>query len=279
MCGLVGFALKQDRKRSLRDMEKLKEQLAWLLVAAQRRGMHATGVAVLTASGDWNVGKAGESAARFVQSEKFQALRLPENTTLILGHTRYATHGSAVDNANNHPLYGPGPQPVIVTHNGVLANHRQVAGALAVKLRAQVDSEVLVRLAELSRTGQGIDTATLALLCGKVRGSIVMAAVDTTQPTQVVLACDKRGDLAVAHHGDRGLLAWGSTEEILDWALPARNGWIIEGHFPEGRIIKIDTTSKQWMAAKQREFAPLPLYREIQHNDATPEATARARAN
>ncbi len=61
----------------------------------------------------------------------------------IVGHVRFATHGSPTEPANNHPFVSKG---LAVVHNGVLNNHRELADRHNLRLVGECDSEVILRM-------------------------------------------------------------------------------------------------------------------------------------
>ena len=117
MCGLTGVLLsKLDREDH--ELCAAGDLFTRLLVASEHRGPFATGVALIKSSGDYIVHKAPASASQFVNSRDYRFVldRLDQDATLLMGHTRWPTLGSHLDNANNHPLVGDGKRPCIVTH-------------------------------------------------------------------------------------------------------------------------------------------------------------------
>jgi glucosamine--fructose-6-phosphate aminotransferase (isomerizing) len=83
----------------------------------------------------------------------------------LIGHARYATHGSVADNVNNHPHPSDGGW---VVHNGVVHNHRELTAAFGLHPSSACDSEVLARIVE---TSPGHHAKRLAFACGAAVGN------------------------------------------------------------------------------------------------------------
>ena len=119
MCGLVGFyKLENDAEVSLNRIG-----LIWR--SMQTRGRDATGYT--TAFGNdclFTPQKFQCGVDDVLEHIKEDAI----DTLLMVGHTRYATHGDVENDMNNHPheyendsVYG------VVTHNGVIGDHKSIA--------------------------------------------------------------------------------------------------------------------------------------------------------
>lgn len=119
----------------------------------------------------------------------------------IIGHTRWATHGDASDNRNNHP-HGfdfKGTRGYLV-HNGVICNYEQIAASRGLHLKSECDSEVLARHIE-DNNGD---------ILSRVRDAV--ADVDPTAPLAVAVIV--RSGIVLARRGnplywsDFGGTAW-----------------------------------------------------------------------
>lgn len=105
MCGIIG-AIGKDI-----DLDIIND----LFIATEPRGKQATGFW----SPATNTTKAPVGAEKFLEKEKIQKkLKKAVASGLLLGHTRYATHGEPEFNYNNHPIES---ENWIVVHNGVVS--------------------------------------------------------------------------------------------------------------------------------------------------------------
>jgi len=250
VCGLAGVLL-AERPRPQSELNAVAEIFTGLLVASEHRGRHATGVAILNARGNYSVSKAPVRASEFVRGRGFRDVigRLDGDTTLLMGHTRWPTHGSHLDNANNHPLVGEGESPCVITHNGHIQNASVLFKAMDLPRRAQVDSEILLRLAEANLVETGIDALGLAEDISRCRGKMSAVVVATGDPTKILLIKGNQ-PLEARYHAARGLVAYASESQILDGVLELETGWQVI-RIPPWRLVIADT----------RRITPLRAYR------------------
>ena len=113
MCCLFGFV---DYGHKLTRKQRLR-LLSSLAIAAEERGSDATGLAYVC-------GGRQVIYKRPLPAHKMW-YRLPASVTTVMGHTRMATQGSELVNANNHPFPGmAGQTHFSLAHNGVLTNDK-----------------------------------------------------------------------------------------------------------------------------------------------------------
>ena len=97
--------------------------------------MHAFGLAWLDDGGTIQTFKRpGAAQSHLNELERCQ------NAVVMVGHCRYATHGSPADNRNNHPHPAGAGQLV---HNGVVLNHDAIVRHYGLRQRGVCDSEAL----------------------------------------------------------------------------------------------------------------------------------------
>lgn len=110
MCCLFGLI---DYRHSLTVKQK-NRILSALAVAAEARGTDATGIAY-NSGGKLRIYKRPWPA-------HYMRFRVPEDTAVVMGHTRMTTQGSEHRNSNNHPFPGKaGTKGFALAHNGKLA--------------------------------------------------------------------------------------------------------------------------------------------------------------
>lgn len=195
MCGIAGLHIKPRAKGKI-PAGKLMD---WLLLGIEHRGKDATGY--LSVGFDHNivVDKTDLPATDFIKIRK-PIKRRPQT---ILAHTRAATQGSPSNNANNHPVqYGT----VFLTHNGWLMNDAELFTEHDLEVTAEVDTLAIAAMLWDQCDGAGWANGTESAL-KQIEGAMAVAAIDATQPGEVLLA-----------RGNSSPLYWIETKDFFMWA-------------------------------------------------------------
>lgn len=195
MCGIAGIFVTNKSRINDAALHRLARSL---LVAIQTRGSDATGYVYLNKHGNTCLAKAPVTAKSFVDIPgHLLSKKKAEMPQLILLHARFATHGEASNNMNNHPLYSK-VSGLSLIHNGWLLNDTELETDFELKKDAEVDTETYLRLiekfyfqGETKSVESGIKEATKL-----VYGAVVCAMIRGGKPGVMWLWRDK-GDLAV----------------------------------------------------------------------------------
>lgn len=239
MCGIAGFSLNE---REQINATKLTNAL---LLGIEERGYHATGVA-------WNneqTNKVWVQKDAIAATEFVRANRLDKTTSTAILHTRWATKGSAENNANNHPIDVRG---IVGIHNGVIYNDDEIFAKLGKERRiAQVDSEaifanLLYGVGEISDKLQQVDgSAAVAWLNSKDGSSLHLARISSSP---VVVGISNLGSVLFA-----------STEKALRLGATAGKIGISKTfHMEEGSYLQIEkgrVINSQKFAKEARELS------------------------
>jgi len=225
MCGLAGVVF--GRKRRSRDeIDSVIETFSRLLVLSEHRGPHATGAAWVCEDGACRVEKSPTPAERFVAGEVFRDWRRSVNcrTTVLMGHTRYPTQGSPLDNRNNQPLLEAEDCAVLLTHNGHIPGVARHFRRFGLPRRYEVDSELLARLACRHAGADGLAVTSLLQDLRSCEGRMAVAVVAFTKPGRILFVRRDR-PLHLAYHPRRRLLLYASEPGILLDAIGGEEGW------------------------------------------------------
>lgn len=221
MCSIWGLGLLNGSV--LDDTAVLKHLIVQLGIAGESRGRQATGVA-FGHKDKIAVSKRNVNAETFFDSDEFNLafdkygrLDNPDDDgpISIIGHNRFKTKGTLLNNDNNHPIV---TENVVGVHNGCIANDDQLFRELDLFRRAQVDSEILFRLLDRYINGQKMNYRTaIHKLSRNVMGSYAFAAINRKQPYMLYLVKGS-SPLFVRRYYNLGIYMFASTEEMLNAA-------------------------------------------------------------
>jgi glutamine phosphoribosylpyrophosphate amidotransferase len=222
MCGLAGVFF-ETADRSPEELRHLTGLFARLLAISELRGDHASGVAILRRKGKPRILKAPIAASRFVRRKDFERAisRVGPETTLLMGHARWTTRGDPADNRNNHPILAG---RIVGTHNGTITNADELFSRLDLPREADVDSEILFRLADQARLGRAIDETALLGGLALCRGQMSAAIASVLDPGRLLLFRGNR-PLQARYDPRRRALIYASEALFLDAVLAGEPGW------------------------------------------------------
>lgn len=195
MCSIAGYSLSTNSRIQPRKLAKA------LLREMDVRGNQASGYA-------WQSSTASGIYKRDVPGAQLSMKPMSRGTRVAVLHTRYATHGSITDNANNHPVLSP-DRSVALVHNGVIYNHDIVRGEIPHTL-PDVDSSVIpALLQQFQRNTDSFD---------KLDGDASVAWLDDNNKLTLKLARISYSPLTIAMLAD-GSFVFASTQDMLLTAL------------------------------------------------------------
>ena len=188
MCGIVGYV----------GNKKVVPILLEGLHRLEYRGYDSAGIAVVEHGELCRVrmqGKVSNLAAKLAE-RSFES-------TIGMGHTRWATHGKPSE-ANAHP-HANGDESIMVVHNGIVENHqilREQLSARGYRFSSETDTEVVAHLIEDEYTGDLKEAVKRALR--KVTGTYGLVVMHADHPHELVAA--RRGSPMVLGVGDNEML-------------------------------------------------------------------------
>lgn len=174
MCGIVGYVgYKNAQEHLINGLSKL-----------EYRGYDSAGIATMKGS-QINVFK---EKGRI---EDLKNILSPNDATMGIGHTRWATHGPATT-ANAHPHRSETERFVLV-HNGIIENFESLKKEYLqdVSLKSDTDTEIVVQLLEKMSLTTNSTSEAFRLTLTKLKGSYAIAMMDLENEGTVYAAKNK----------------------------------------------------------------------------------------
>ncbi len=194
MCGIVGYV---GEKQALSVVVEGLRRLEY-------RGYDSAGVAVVSDG----VLDTRKKAGKLANLETLLGADPLPQSTIGIGHTRWATHGGPTD-ANAHPHVSEDGK-VAVIHNGIIENFAELRAELTaagVHLTSETDTEVVAHLlaAVLPQTDHDLAEA-MRLVCRRLSGAFTLVAVHSDIP-DVVVGARRNSPLVVGRGEGENFLA------------------------------------------------------------------------
>ncbi len=168
MCGIVGYIGKQDTAKDF-VMDGLR--------ALEYRGYDSAGLAILN-----------DQDLIFKQKGRVEALakniaNFKINSSIGIGHTRWATHGSPTDE-NAHPHFNK-EKTIFVVHNGIIENYREIKEKLTgegYEFASETDTEVIPHLIDFYLKQSGDFATAFSAALNDLDGAYAICAIYKKQP-------------------------------------------------------------------------------------------------
>jgi amidophosphoribosyltransferase len=213
----------QPRRRAAKDWTLLYDAYEWMLWMAHARGEDATGSAVIDTDGTVRLYKRDAPSFDVIKDAGFRTIAegFNQHAVAVVGHTRWMTTGSPTNPRNNHPIIAG---EIVGTHNGHIANADALFTEFQLARKAEVDSEVLFRLADKHATGRGLNLHKYCHDLKRVQGSLSTVMLNRRCPHEIVVV-KGNSPLSCRWHSRLKVLAYASLDEWLAYACPAQEGW------------------------------------------------------
>lgn len=172
MCGIIGYIGNKPATPIL--IEGLRR--------LEYRGYDSAGIAVIESDEVRRVrmpGKVDKLAAKVAQHQ-FES-------TIGIGHTRWATHGKPSE-ANAHP-HANGDETIMLIHNGIIENYQSLRTQLSsrgYRFTSETDTEVVAHLIDDAYQDDLIHAVKQALR--QITGTYGLVVMHTAHPQQLVAA-------------------------------------------------------------------------------------------
>ncbi len=201
MCGIVGYiGQRPAREIIIKGLKRL-----------EYRGYDSAGIAQINGTLDIKKAKGKVSIL-----EKLMDVN-PVNSTLAVGHTRWATHGEPND-VNAHPHTG-GDRKFAIVHNGIIENYDVLRAELTQKghvFQGETDTEVLAHLIEeIDKVIEGdfVDAVQQALQ--QVIGTYGIVIVHRDFPDMLI--CARKGSPLLIGVGDGEYFVASDASPIVEY--------------------------------------------------------------
>jgi glucosamine 6-phosphate synthetase-like amidotransferase/phosphosugar isomerase protein len=218
MCGINGMVFLKGVERDAQMMAKIRFVFNELMVETQDRGEHATGLASFKRDGSYEFHKKNINADKMTtDDEKYLEIVSnfhPENSSVVIAHTRYYTKGKPENNLNNHPF---DIGNVVGLHNGSVKNDDLLFKKYEKEFTriGEVDSEIIFQLInhynqdDISKKG-----LEKALEDTKLRGLFALAFVHKNNPNKLHLIKQEK-PMAVAIWKEAGIVIFNSIDTYI----------------------------------------------------------------
>lgn len=151
------------------------------LAKLEYRGYDSAGVAI------YDAGRLRVEKKKGRLSELVEGLGSLPESSLGIGHTRWATHGVPSDN-NAHPHCDCSGR-IAVVHNGIIENYATLRKQLIIEghdFISETDTEVISHLVEKYYSGSLEEAVRKALSC--IHGSFALAVICQDEPNKIIAA-------------------------------------------------------------------------------------------
>ena len=185
MCGIYGYV----------GPRSVSEILLKGLERLEYRGYDSAGIALLPRNQELTV----ERAVGRVEQLRSRILRSPLSQVsdgLGLAHTRWATHGPALER-NAHP-HVDCSRKLAVVHNGIIENHDELRALLEARghvFRSDTDTEVVSHLIESYFEGDLVAAVRAAL--PELRGSFAIGVIHRGAATEQIVVARSGSPLTI----------------------------------------------------------------------------------
>jgi predicted glutamine amidotransferase len=204
MCGIFGFA-KTSNGQSDHQLDILKRTFTNLTDESSARGKDSTGFSIMNPLNRYTYKTLTDSSTLTRTNEWSNVIdKIDRDTSIVLGHTRFATTGAKVV-TNAHPF---NIGEVVGIHNGVIYNFNQVARGLG-KAIPQVDSEVIF---------QSLNRKDKSKAFESINGDFAVAWAKENNTT-LHLAREDGRPMVISYWKKAKVLFFASTEDIMSNAM------------------------------------------------------------
>lgn len=223
MCGLSGVIFGQ-KKRTDKEIEEIKQIFTSMFIFSEERGHHASGLATLDLDGKTHLYKLPIPPSRMVTLSGYNKIlkTINNKTTLLIGHSRWKTVGSEYNNNNNQPIIAGS---ILGTHNGTIRNATSLFKKYQFKRMAEVDSEILFRMANASLQDGVVNTNTYKNYLSECQGDLSCVFASKEDPNCVYLFKGSR-PLNLYYNHRLQVIIYSSCASYIEESITESQGWV-----------------------------------------------------
>lgn len=174
MCGIVAYIGKNDALKIIINGLKRLEY----------RGYDSAGI-ILNSNNKFQISK---TTGKVSDLEKITNI-LPNNCSIGMGHTRWATHG-IVSNINAHPHLS-NDLSIALIHNGIIENYESIKKMLTKKgfiFYSDTDTEVLVNLIQYFKKKENLNlTESVRYALNESIGAYAIAVMEVSNSNKIIV--------------------------------------------------------------------------------------------
>lgn len=217
MCGINGMVFLGGVKRSEEVLDQIRFVFNELMVQTEARGHHAAGIVHTRRDGFYEYYKKGISPTQMATYDETYLdiiQGLDDETSSIIGHTRYYTKGKPDNNHNNHPF---DIGEVVGVHNGTIDNDDYLFKQYKKHFKriGEVDSEIIYQLINhYNKHEITLDGLKKALVSTYLRGYFALAFMHKNQPNLVHIVKQER-PLVLGFWKEAGVIIFNSQEDLI----------------------------------------------------------------
>ncbi len=175
MCGIIGYI----------GNDNGVDYVLGGLKNLEYRGYDSSGICIINNSSQTNLIKQVGGIDKLVQKIKITK----PNGKLIIGHTRWATHGKP-STQNAHPHFN-NDRSIFIVHNGIIENYLEIKSKLTsrgYKFISETDSEVIPNLVDFYYKKVNSLSRAFRMALSDLKGTYAICLVSTIEPDKIFVS-------------------------------------------------------------------------------------------
>lgn len=207
MCSISGCVI-FDKDRPKAEVDRIESRLRSLIVCGEDRGRDSFGITSFQKDGRVvEVKDLGKPSKSGKLSQHF----VFEQTSIVINNDRAEPTTEYLPRKVEKDIQPFGTR-IYISHNGVIANDRELEAKYELERSTTIDSAILPPLIE--KLWDGTSTGLQQILRDEILGSYALAIVDKEQPRRLFLACNYK-PIFLEYDSELNALFFTSLESYL----------------------------------------------------------------